>query len=350
MFNQIRRNSLRVVLALSLLAVLLAAAPHGARADQPDLTLTLAAYSVPRAAYAELIPLFTKQWLDKTGQKLTFQQSFAGSGAQARAVVGGLDADVVALSLETDVNAIVKAGLISHDWQKGDYKGFVTDSIVALAVRKDNPKHIKDWIDLAQHPLEVITPDPTTSGGAQWNILAAYGAARRGFVTGYDKSDDGGLKFLTELFKNLTVLDKDGQSSYLTFQKGIGDVAINYENVILSAIAAGDEIEIVYPTSTILIENPVAVVDTVVDKHGTRAAAEAFVNFLFTPDAQRIFVKYDFRPVETTVAADKLLATQFPTFTDLFKIDEFGGWDKVSKEIFGKDGKVTALLNTVKGQ
>ena len=325
-------------------------APTFSGTPLPDVTLTLAAYSVPADAYKELIPLFTAQWLAQTGQKVTFQQSYAGSGAQSRAVIGGLEADVVALSLETDVTKIASAKLITHDWQAGDYHGFVTDSVVVLAVNKGNPKNIKDWTDLAQVGLGILTPDPGTSGGAQWNILAAYGAVRRGHVTGYDPTDDGGLKYLGDIFKNIVTLDKDGQTSLLTFEKGIGDVAINYENAVLSSIAIGTAEAIVYPASTILVENPVAVVDAYVDKHGTRAVAEAFVKFLFTPAAQRIYAKHSFRPVEPTVAKDPDIVKQFPAPTDLFTIAEFGGWKKVSSDLFGDKGKISQVLNSVKGQ
>jgi len=316
----------------------------------PDVTLTLAAYSVPADAYKELIPLFQAQWLAKTGQKVIFQQSYAGSGAQSRAVIGGLEADVVALSLETDVTKIAQAKLITHDWQAGDYHGFVTDSVVVLAVRKDNPKNIKDWADLTQAGLGILTPDPSTSGGAQWNILAAYGAVRHGKVAGYDNSDAGALKYLGDIFKNVLTLDKDGQASLLTFEKGIGDVAINYENAVLGSIQSGTSEAIVYLPSTILVENPIAVVDAYVDKHGTRAVAEAFVKFLFTPDAQRIYAKHSFRPVEPTVAKDPTVAKQFPILPDLFTIAEFNGWSKVSSDLFGTKGTITAVLNNVKGQ
>lgn len=314
------------------------------------VTLTLAIYSTPRDAYAEITPLFAKYWLDKTGQTVSFQQSYAGSGAQSRAVVGGLEADVVALSLETDVTNIVNAKLITHDWQNNDYKGIVTDSIVVFAVPKDNPRNIKDWADLVQPGVGLLTPDPTTSGGAQWNILAAYGAVKRGHVAGFDPTDDGALKYLGLLFKNVTVFDKDARTSFLTFEKGIGDVAISYENEAFASLQAGGDSQIIYPSSTILIENPVAVVDAYVDKHGTRAAAEAFVNFLWTPDAQRVFAKYGFRPVVPAVAQEDVIAKQFPPITDQFTSGYFGGWPKISANLFGKSGTITTLLNSVKGQ
>ena len=316
----------------------------------PDVTLTLAAYSAAADAYKALIPIFQAEWLARTGQKVTFQQSYVGSGAQSRAVIGGLEADVVALSLETDVTKIVKAKLITQDWQAGAYHGIVTDSVVVLAVRKDNPRHIRDWVDLTADGVGVLTPDPSTSGGAQWNILAAYGAVRHGKVTGFDPSDTGSLNYVGALFKNVLTLDKAGQTSLLTFEKGIGDVAVNYENAVLSSIQAGTDEAIIYPASTILIENPIAVVDTYVDKHGTRPVAEAFVNFLFTPQAQRVFAAHNFRPVEPTTAHDPAIIAQFPAITDLFTISEFGGWDKVSSNLFGDKGTISAVLNNAKGQ
>lgn len=352
-----QNQPLRLTIAIAALAVVLSTLSLAARASAQtavlpgtSITLTLAAYSTPRDAYAEIIPLFSSYWLAQTGQTVTIQQSYAGSGAQSRAVVGGLEADVVALSLETDVTNIAKANLITHDWQDNAYKGIVTDSVAVFAVQKDNPKNIKDWVDLVQPGLGVLTPDPTTSGGAQWNILAAYGAVKRGHVAGYEATDDGALKYLNDLFKNVIVFDKDGRTSFLTFEKGIGDVAISYENEAFASLQAGGDSQIIYPASTILIENPVAVVDAYVDKHGTRAAAEAFVNFLWTPDAQLVFAKYGFRPVVPAVAQEEAIAAQFPPITDRFTSAYFGGWPNISTDLFGKSGTITNLLNSVKGQ
>src|SRR5690349_9648114 len=192
-------------------------------------TIVLGAYSTPREAYGKLIPIFKDQWKKQTGQDVTFQESYQGSGAQARAIAQGFEADVAALSLEADINQITKAGLITHDWKTGTYKGMVSDSVVSFAVRKGNPKGIKDWADLAKDGMQVLTPNPKTSGGAQWNILALYGAAKRGFIQGVAKDDDAAATaFLKSVLKNVVALDKDARTSITNFEKGVGDVAITY--------------------------------------------------------------------------------------------------------------------------
>jgi sulfate transport system substrate-binding protein len=352
-----------VVVLISLLSPL-AAPQKAARADAGDITLILGGYTTPGEAYGEIIPLFQKFWLDKTGKKVVFQESYQGSGAQSRAIASGFEADIAALSLEADITRLVDAKLITHDWKANDYAGIVSTSVVALAVRTDNPKKIADWADLAQPGLEILTPDPATSGGAQWNILAALGAAKRGKVKGYDATEEGALKFLGDVFKNVNIMDKGARESIVNFENGVGDVAITYENEILAGKAAGIDYLAVYPTSTILIETPVAVVDTYVDKHGTREVAEAFFNFLWTPEAQAIFARHGFRapvkkgaaaatagtqPVGTQAAAADQ-GGQFPAVNDLFTIDYFGGWSKAGPEFFGKDGKVTKLIAEVKSK
>jgi sulfate/thiosulfate-binding protein len=309
-------------------------------------TIVLGAYSTPREAYGKLIPIFKDQWKKQTGQDLTFQESYQGSGAQARAIAQGFEADVAALSLEADINQIIKAGLITHDWQSGAYKGMVSDSVVAFAVRKGNPKGIKDWSDLGKPGTQILTPNPKTSGGAQWNILALYGAAKRGFVQGVAKDDDAAAtEFLKSVLKNVTVLDKDARSSITNFEKGVGDVAITYENEVLVGKQNGQDYDLVIPRSTILIENPVAVVDASVDKHGNRKAAEAFVNFLFTAEAQQIFAQYGLRSVDPDVA--KATAAQYPAIEDLFKIDYFNGWKEATPKYFGDDGIFTKAISEV---
>ena len=230
----------------------------------------------------ELIPMFAAQWKEKTGQEVTFEESYLGSGAQSRAIVEGFEADIAALSLDGDIKKIADAGLITHDWHTSPYNGMVSTSVVAFAVRKGNPKNIHDWADLAQPGLEILTPDPKTSGGAQWNILALYGAALRGQIQGVPGNDEAAaIGFLKSVLKNVTVFDKGARESITNFEAGTGDVAITYENEVLVGQQAGQDYELVIPTSTILIENPVSVVDTYVDKHGTREVAEAFVQFLF---------------------------------------------------------------------
>ncbi len=332
------------ILYIMIVASLLASCTGNANnptnaASKSSLKLTLAGYSTPAEAYGKIIPLFVAQWKAEHNQHVTFEQSYGGSGAQSRAVIGGLEADVVALSLEDDVTNIAKASLITRDWQAIEpNKGIVSTSIVAFAVRKGNPKNIHDWADLAQPGLEVLTPDPKTSGGAQWNILALYGAALRGKVKDVPANDDAAAtKFLVAVLKNVTALDKDARSSITNFETGNGDVAITYENEVLLGQQRGQDYELVIPFSTIKIETPVAVVDVNSEKHGTTEAADAFVKFLFTKDAQQIFAQYGFRSIDPDVAA--ATASQFPKVEDLFAIgDVFGGWSKAKPKFFGDTG------------
>jgi len=312
-----------------------------------EVKLTLAAYTTPREAYAEIIPLFQAYWKDKTGQTVTFEESYQGSGAQSRAVVEGFEADVIALSLEADITRIENAGLITHDWRSEPYGGMVSTSAVAFAVREGNPKNIHDWVDLTQPGLEVLTPNPKTSGGAMWNVLGLYGAAKRGHVEGFTADDAGAQDFLLAVLQNVSVMDKGARESITTFEKGIGDVAITYENEVLVGQQAGVNYELVLPTSTIRIDNPVAVVDTYVDKHGTREVAEAFVDFLFTKEAQEIFAKHGLRSPDPEVA--KSTADQYPPIEDLFTIDEFGGWSEATPTFFGDDGIFYKVFTQVQG-
>ena len=326
---------LLLLVVLSLLAACAAPAGNNAAAEASNdaITLTLGAYTTPREAYAELLPIFQAQWKEKSGQDVVFEESYLGSGAQSRAVVEGFEADVVALSLEADITRIVNAGLITHDWKSGPTKGMVSQSVVAFAVRKGNPKGIQDWADLAQPGVEILTPNPKTSGGAMWNILSLYGAAKRGFVDGVAKDDEAAAQaFLLSVLKNVTVMDKGARESITNFEQGVGDVAITYENEVLVAQKGGQDYEMVLPRSSILIENPVAVVDTYVDKHGTREVAEAFVAFLLTKEAQEIFAKYGLRSVDADVAA--ATADQYPALTDQFTIDYFGGWAAATPQFF----------------
>src|SRR5215207_1164933 len=306
--------------------------------------LILGAYSTPREAYGELLPIFAAQWKEKTGQDLTFEESYQGSGAQSRAIVEGFEADIAALSLDGDIQKIADAGLITHDWHIPPYNGMVSTSIVAFAVRPGNPKNIQDWADLAQPGLEILTPDPKTSGGAQWNILALYGAALRGHVEGVPANDEAAAsEFLTAVLKNVTVFDKGARDSITNFESGTGDVAITYENEVLVGQQAGQDYELVIPTSTILIENPAAVVDEYTDKHGTREAAEAFVEFLFTKEAQEIFAKHGLRSLDADVAA--ATEAQYPPVTDLFTIgDQFGSWADATPKYFGDNGIYTQAI------
>jgi sulfate/thiosulfate transport system substrate-binding protein len=318
-----------------------------ADSGEDEVKLTLAAYTTPREAYAEIIPLFQADWKKKTGQTVTVEESYQGSGAQSRAVVEGFEADVVALSLEADINRIEDAGLITHDWRSEPFGGMVSTSAVAFAVREGNPKNIQDWADLAQSDLEILTPNPKTSGGAMWNVLALYGAAKRGHVEGFSADDQGAQDFLLSVLQNVSVMDKAARESITTFEKGIGDVAITYENEVLVGQQAGVNYELVLPSSTIRIDNPVSVVDTYVEKHDTREVAEAFVDFLFTKEAQEIFAKHGLRSPDPEVA--QATAEQYPPIEDLFTIEEFGGWKEATPAFFGDDGIFYKVFAQVQG-
>jgi sulfate transport system substrate-binding protein len=352
------RRSLPLLLLLSLVGLLAAcgasterAAPTPGSATPAGgaATLILGAYTTPREAYGKLIPMFKERWKQQTGQEVTFQESYLGSGAQSRAIVEGFEADVAALSLEADIERIAKAGLITHDWKATPTKGMVSTSIVAFAVRKGNPKNIRDWADLARPGVEILTPNPKTSGGAMWNIVALYGAAKRGFVDGVPKDDDAAATaFLKSVLKNVKVMDKGARESITNFEKGIGDVAITYENEVLVGQQHGQDYELVIPRSTILIENPIAVVDAYADKHGTRAIAEAFVAFLLTPEAQEVFAEFGLRSIDKQVATAH--ADRYPPVQDLWTIEYLGGWGQVTPAFFGDDGIYTRAIAEVQGQ
>ncbi|MCB2180321.1 sulfate ABC transporter substrate-binding protein [bacterium] len=332
----------------SLLVVALLAGCSGSNSeDETGVQLSLAAYTTPREAYGEIIPLFQTYWEEQTGQVVTFEESYQGSGAQSRAVVEGFEADIVALSLEADVTRIENAGLITHDWRSEPYGGIVSTSVVSFAVREGNPMNIQDWADLAQPGVEILTPNPKTSGGAMWNVLALYGAAQRGYVEGYSADDSGAQDFLAAVLGNVSIMDKGARESITNFEKGLGAVAITYENEVLVGQQAGQNYELVLPTSTIRIDNPVAVVDTYVDEHGTREVAEAFVDFLFTKEAQEIFAKYGLRSPDADVAEETTAA--YPPITDLFTIDYFGGWAEATPAFFGENGIFYNVFATVQG-
>jgi sulfate transport system substrate-binding protein len=305
--------------------------PEGAAKAPAVRTLVLGAYTTPREVYGrEIIPAFQRHWKAKTGQEVKFQESYLGSGAQSRAVIGGFEADVVALSLEPDVQKIADAGLITHDWKAGPAGGMVSRSVVVLGVRPGNPKAIRDWDDLRRNGVQVLTPSPRTSGGAMWNIAALYGAVSRGRAGGGAQPE----AVLRDVLGHVSIMDKGARESMLTFEGGVGDVAITYENEVLVARQAGKAMDYVIPSSTILIENPVAVVDEYVEKHGTRDVAEAFVAFLQTPEVQRMYARYGLRAIDQNVARET--AAQYPAIPDLFTITDLGGWPAVTKSIFDK--------------
>ncbi|MEI2693164.1 MAG: sulfate ABC transporter substrate-binding protein [Anaerolineae bacterium] len=225
----------------------------------------------------------------------------------------------------------------------------VSNSIVAFAVRKGNPLEIKDWADLARPGIQILTPNPKTSGGAMWNMLALYGAALRGYVDGVPANDEAAAgEFLQAVLRNVTVMDKGARESITNFEKGVGDVAITYENEVLVAQMQGEDYDLVIPRSTILIENPIAVIDAHVDKHSSRAAAEAFVQFLLSRPAQEIFAQHGLRSVDSEVA--QATSDRYPPVEDLFTIEYFGGWDAATPAIFGGDGVFERALLEVQSK
>jgi sulfate/thiosulfate transport system substrate-binding protein len=289
--------------------------------------LTLVAYSTPEEAYKELIPAFNET---PAGEGVGFDQSYASSGEQSRAVEGGLPADVVEFSLEPDITRLVDAGLVDKSWNQNEYDGFVTESVVVFMVRKGNPKNIKTWDDLITDDVEVLEPNPFTSGGAKWNIMAAYGAQLE-----QGRSPQEAREYIAELFEHVPVLDKSARESLQTFSSGKGDVLLGYENEAILAQQEGEELDYIVPDQTILIENPIAIVNETEQP----ATAKAFVDFLYTPEAQEIFVGKGYRPVGEGVAG----ADDFPTPSALFEIDKFGGWSRVNDEFFDPEqGKSTA--------
>jgi len=329
------RKVIGVAVAVGLLAAgLVATAGIGSAAPKrsADARLSLVAYSTPRAAYGALIPAFQKT---PEGDSVSFTQSYGASGDQARAVKAGLDADVVALSLAPDVDELVQAGLVDANWKKQSYNGMVTDSVVVLVVRDGNPKHVKSWNDLLRPGVDVITPNPFTSGGARWNVMAAYGAWRK-----QGKTDKQAQANLLRLFKNASVQDTSARNALNTFVSGKGDVFLAYENEALFARTQGLDLQFVIPKQTILIENPIAVLKSSENKD----KANQFLRFLRTPAAQQIFADNGYRPVVKSVLEKN--RKKFPVRPGQFTIDQLGlgGWRKVQTRFFDPKKGVMARI------
>jgi sulfate/thiosulfate-binding protein len=302
------------------------AGPTGGTSGNSSAKLTLVAYSTPKEAYEALIPAFQKT---DEGEGVSFAQSYAGSGEQSRAVEAGLPASVVAFSLEPDITRLVDAGIVADDWNSDQYNGMVTDSVVVFVVRKGNPKGIKTWDDLVKPDIEVITPNPFTSGGARWNLMAAYGAQIE-----LGKSEDEAAQYLHDLLSHTPVQDKSAREALQTFVGGKGDVMIAYENEAITAQQKGEDVDYVVPDQTILIENPIAVLKD------APPAAQAFVDFLHSDEAQQLFADKGYRPVVESVLA----GTSFPQPSGLFTIAKFGGWNEVKTKFFDPDeGLVTKI-------
>jgi sulfate/thiosulfate transport system substrate-binding protein len=318
-----KRTTIFAVLAL--LATSLGLSACGSSGGSKHLTLV--AYSTPQGAFASLIPAFEAT---PDGKGISFSQSYGPSGDQSRAVLAGLRADVVNFSLEPDVTKLVKAGLVSPNWNQNATHGFVTNSVAVIIVRKGNPKHITGWDDLVKPGVQVLTPNPFTSGSARWNVMAAYGAQLK-----EGKSPAQAQAYLKALFHNVVSQDSSARNALQTFSAGRGDALIDYENEAIADQKKGTAIDYVIPKDTILIQNPIAVV-----KKGNTALAQKFVDYLLSPAGQSLWASKGYRPVTPGVAG----AQQFPTPSGLFTIDSLGGWTSVTKQFFDPDtGIVTKI-------
>jgi sulfate transport system substrate-binding protein len=293
-----------------------------------DTKLALVAYSTPKDAYAQLIPAFQKT---AAGKDVSFSQSYGASGDQSRAVAAGLPADIVALSLAPDITSLVQKHLVAQSWNKDKFKGMVTRSVVVFVVRDGNPKKIKTWADLVKPGVQVVTPNPFTSGGARWNVMAAYGGMLRA-----GKSPKQAQAYLAQMWKHVVAAPSSAREGLQTFLAGRGDVFLAYENEAIFAQKHNQPVQFVIPKATILIENPIAVTSTSKNK----TAAQAFINFLRTKPAQRIFAENGYRPLIKGVSQ----GLTFPVRPQLFTIKYVGGWAAVQKKFFDPKSGVMAKI------
>jgi sulfate/thiosulfate-binding protein len=304
--------------------------------------LTLSAFSVVREAYDHaLLPAFSSWYEARTGTPVRVEASYGASGAQSRAVVEGFEADVVVFSMADDVERLRRAGLITHDFEALPYRGLVSHSVVAFAVRPGNPKSIHDWADLTRADVDVLTANPNTSGGAIWNIAALYGAAQREPAKTELRIDDPS-EALAHVLGRVEIMDRSGRDSVQTFERGMGDVVLTYENEIVVGQRAGRDYDQVTPHSTLRIDNPAALVDAHVDQHGRRELAEAFLEYLRSPAAQRIFAESGLRPVDPQIAAET--EAKVAKVADLFTMDDLGGFTQLKAKLFSPDGAYTRAL------
>jgi sulfate/thiosulfate transport system substrate-binding protein len=319
-------NKRKLAVLLSAAAAALGLAACGSSGGSSK-HLTLVAYSTPQSAFEKLIPAFGET---PGGKGVSFSQSYGPSGEQSRAVVNGLHADVVNFSLEPDVEKLVKAGLVSSSWNQNATHGFVTNSVAVIIVRKGNPKHIADWSDLVKPGVQVLTPNPFTSGSARWNVMAAYGAQIK-----EGKTPAEAEAFLKALFKNVVSQDSSARNALQTFLAGRGDALIDYEDEAIADQKKGEPIEYVIPKHTILIQNPIAVVGS----GSGEAAAQKFVTYLLSPAGQAIWASKGYRPVTSGVPG-----ANFPTPPGLFTIDALGGWKTVTKQFFEPETGIVSKI------
>jgi sulfate transport system substrate-binding protein len=322
-----------LVAALALVAVC-AAATSAAQARSSSTNLSLVAYSTPAGAFSKIIPAFQAT---AAGKDIAFKQSYGASGTQAAAVHNGLPADIVNLSLAPDVSVLSQAGLVGTTWNRDKFGGMVTDSIVVFVVRKGNPKNIKTWADLTKPGIQVINANPFTSGGARWNVMAAWGAQIK-----QHKTPTQANSYLKALYKNITVQDSSARASMNTFVSGKGDVLLAYENEAIQAKQAGADIQFVRPSATILIENPIAILKNT--QHATEA--KAFVDFTRSDAAQNIWAQYGYRPVVQSVF--KKWSKTFPVPKQLFTIRDVvkGGWPVVQPKFFDPNNGIVKQIQS----
>jgi sulfate/thiosulfate transport system substrate-binding protein len=311
--------------------------PKASSGGSASVKLSLVGYSVAKQAYDQIIPAFNKT---DAGQGITFSQSYGASGDQSRKVESGFGADIVHFSLEPDITRLVKSGQVDDDWASNQYKGVPFGSVVTIIVRKGNPKGIKTWDDLLKPGIEVVTPNPFSSGSAKWNLLAPYADKSNG-----GQDEKAGLAYLQKLIgDHVKVQPKSGREATETFNQGTGDALLTYENEALFDERNGDDVEHVTPDATFKIENPIAVVKT--SKHLQQA--QAFVDFLYSKDGQEAIAKAGFRPVDDAVKQEH--AADFPDPAKLWTIDDLGGWSDVNKELFDADnGKVAKIYEEATG-
>ncbi len=313
-------------------ALLLLAACGGTPRAAHVRTLTIGAYTTPREVLDErILPAFARAWLARTGDTIRFEESYQGSGAQARAIAGGFSADVAFLSLVPDLETIVRAGLIHPGADSATTGTVVSRSLVVLAVRPGNPKGIRDWDDLAKPGVIVLTPNPATSGGARWNVAALVGAALRGATSAPAGDTAAAEALLTSVLANVTIMDQGARESMLTFEHGVGDVAITYENEVFAARRAGASLDYVIPAATLWIETPAATIDVYAERHRVRDVADSLVVYLASADAQRAFAAFGYRAIGADPPGDAAFP---PVPHGAFTIHDLGGWPAVNGAMF----------------
>lgn len=325
------------------LSIAIAACDGSNSASKSDVKLKLVSFSVTKAAHDQIIPKFVEKWQKEHNQKVTFETSYGGSVAQAANVISGAqEADIVHLALPLDVNKIKEAGLIKPSWEiKSPRNGIVSRSVAAIVTREGNPKNIKTWEDLTKDGVKIIAANPKTSGIAIWEFLAFWGS-----VTQAGGDETAALDYVTKVYQNIPVLTKDArEASDLFFQKGEGDVLVNYENEVILSQKTGTKLPYTVPEINISIDNPVAIVDKNVDKHGTREVAQAFLDYLYSTEAQREFGKLQYRPVNPTAIAE--VVSQYPPIKTLFTAQDLGGWDLIQKKFF-TDGAIFDKVQAAK--